>query len=340
MRLFSKKLRGAIIGFGNVVEQIHWPAFSNAKNIEIVAITDISEKRRLILKDRFPHIKIYDDYKNLLSLEEIDFVDIATPPYVHTEIILSASERNIHTICEKPIVINADDIETIRNAAIKNKTVIFPILNYKLSPLVKKIKEIVQSGGIGKIETITLNVFRPSHREGVSEWFPHWRRQKKYAGGGVLMDYGPHVFSLISFLSNEKPEKITTGIVTLDKRWPETDDNAFIWLKFSTMSANINLSWTAKNRAIIYTMAGSKGFLISNNNVLDIFTSKKSSREIYEHFLPVNHPNWFSLILQDFIRAIRNKDYQNRELQEALDGAKLISKAYQLSRNKSESTLL
>lgn len=340
MRLFSKKLRGAIIGFGNIVEQIHWPAFSNAKNIEIVAIADTSEKRRLVLKARFPYIKIYDDYKNLLSSEEIDFVDIATPPYVHTEIILSASERSIHVICEKPLVPDENEAEKIRIAAVTNKTVIFPILNYKRSPLVQKIKQTIESGEIGQLKFIALNVLRPSHREGAPEWIPDWRRQKKYGCGGVLMDYGPHVFSLISFLSNEKPEKITTEIVTLDRRWPETDDNAFIWLKLSTMSANINLSWTAKNRAIIYTIGGSKGFLISNNNVLDIFTSKKSSREIYEHFLPINHPNWFSLIMKDFINAIKHKDYENSEIQEALYGVKLISKTYESLSNKSKSILL
>lgn len=80
MKSLDKKLRGAIIGFGNIAEQIHWPAFLNSKNVEIVAIVDISEQRRLYLKTNFPNLTIYNKCKDLLSSEKLDFIDIATPP--------------------------------------------------------------------------------------------------------------------------------------------------------------------------------------------------------------------------------------------------------------------
>lgn len=253
---------------------------------------------------------------------------------------MAAAKKGVHVICEKPIVTDIDDAEKIQFAVVKNKVVIFPVLNYKRSPLIQKMKEMVWSGKIGKIKTATINVFRPNHRDGVPEWIPHWRRQKKYAGGGVLMDYGPHVFSLIQFLFNEKPLKITAKTSILGKNLPETDDNVFVRLEFKDKLIKINLSWTAEERSIIYEINGTRGSLISRNNILDISTAKGASREIYQNLLPIIHPNWFFLTMLDFIKAIKYKNYESNELCEALDGIKLISRAYDSCKNNSETILL
>ena len=62
--------------------------------------------------------------------------------------------------------------------------------------VVKAINEIIDSGKIGKVRSVTLNTFRNTHAKGVREWKTDWRRHKKWSGGGITMDHGSHSFYL------------------------------------------------------------------------------------------------------------------------------------------------
>ena len=65
--------------------------------------------------------------------------------------------------------------------------VLFPIQNYKHAPVIRRVSELVASGCIGDVHHVTLETFRATHARGVPEWNTHWRRQRKYAGGGIAM---------------------------------------------------------------------------------------------------------------------------------------------------------
>src|ERR1700733_13410065 len=102
------KLQGAFIGFGNIAELGHWPAYAEASagkpsEAEIVAVMDPSPKRQAAAKALKSELRTYNSVDELFRAEKLDFVDICTPPSMHAELAQKALEHNCHVLCEKPL---------------------------------------------------------------------------------------------------------------------------------------------------------------------------------------------------------------------------------------------
>src|SRR5947209_13201683 len=80
-----KSLRGAMIGYGFIMERGHASGYRQRPDVEIVAVADISEARRAVARAHFPGARLYADHAALLAAEagNLDFVDVATPPCDH-----------------------------------------------------------------------------------------------------------------------------------------------------------------------------------------------------------------------------------------------------------------
>ena len=185
----ANKLRGAVIGYGFISGKGHIPAYlqrmKEQKDVEITAVADICEARRALVKKTLPDARVYSDYESLLKGEagKLDFVDISTPPCDHAKIAHAAFDAGLHVLCEKPLTTSIEDARAMLEHAQRAKRVLFPCHNYKHAPVVKAIREIIQSGRIGNVRSLTLNTYRNTHAKGVTEWKTHWRREKKYSGG-------------------------------------------------------------------------------------------------------------------------------------------------------------
>lgn len=330
--LNKKKLKLGIIGFGKIVEEIYYPVLLQNENFEIVGTADISNDRVANLKERFTNIQIYSNYHNLFSSRELDAILIATPPYAHIEAIRSANEIGIHVLCEKPIVARDAELDIIR-ALIKNqKAVIFPVHNYKNFLSVSRMKKLITNGAIGAVRNITIEMQSSSHRLGINEWMPHWRRKKEYSGGGIIIDYAPHFISIASLFYGEIPIRADAFFTAIDKQWEDkVEDNAVLSVIYPSGNANINLSW--RNDATDYLkffIQGSKGFIEGNKNEVFIYSPALGFKKEELCFYPDSNklPNWGSSVLNDFYSAITEKNFQNEEIAEAINNMKLIFDVY------------
>jgi predicted dehydrogenase len=98
-------LHGAIIGFGNIALRGHVPAYRHelvCRDVEITGVLDVVEQNRSRVAEVLPGAKFYSDLEMLFSREQLDFVDICTPPHTHAEYIRAAAARGLHILCEKP----------------------------------------------------------------------------------------------------------------------------------------------------------------------------------------------------------------------------------------------
>ena len=198
----KKTLSGAVIGYGFISGKGHIPSYlERAKrlgDVRIVAVADITESRRALAKKYLPEARIYSDYQSLLKAESqnLDFVDISTPPCDHAKIAEAAMDAGLHVLCEKPITPTLAEAKHLIAKAKESKRVFFPCHNYKHAPVVKAIREVIQSGQIGEVRSVALSTYRNTHAKGVTEWNTDWRRDFKYSGGGIAMDHGSHSFYL------------------------------------------------------------------------------------------------------------------------------------------------
>lgn len=341
----SERLRGAIVGFGFISGLGHTPAYLQRNDVEIVAVADICEARRAIAQQTLPAARIYADYQVLLEAEgrDLDFLDIATPPCDHAEIAHAAFDRGLHVLCEKPLTTSLENARAMLEHAERAERVLFPCHNYKHAPVVKAIREIVRSGRIGKVRSLTLSTYRNTHAKGVTEWKTHWRREKRFSGGGIAMDHGSHTFYLTFDWLGAYPIAVTAKMSTLEPEKYDTEDNFSCVLTFPNGLAHAHLTWTAGMRKVVYTIQGEKGGIAVSDDDLELSIMERTSgpdvaqgavtwkvekRAVSSDWMDASHVGWFNSLFDQFKDAIARGEFVGKEAREAYLCIQLITTAY------------
>src|SRR5438477_1439943 len=322
-------LKGGIVGFGFIASSGHFPAYAARKDVEIVAFADVCPARLDAARALAPKARFYATHEEMLAGENaLDFVDIATPPAFHRDIALAALRRGAHVLCEKPLTTTIAEAVELALAARKYRRVVFPAHNYKHAPVVKFAGETIRSGRIGNVRAVTLNTFRTTHANGVKEWRTDWRRDRKTSGGGIAMDHGSHSFYLTFAWLGSLPTHVTAKTLTLDKTY-DTEDNLNCVLTFPNGFAHTFLTWTAGVRKVVYSLQGSEGALVIDDDDWEL-TSQGTLEEgvIESDWMDASHTKWFNSLFDQFKTAMRSGDFVNRELREAVACIQIIETAY------------
>lgn len=342
-------LRGAVIGYGFISSKGHLPAYleraKKSGDVKIVAVADICEGRRNQAQENLPGVRVYSDYQALLSAEaaHLDFVDISTPPCDHAAIAHAALDKGLHVLCEKPLTTTLEDAKSLLDHATRAKRVLFPCHNYKHAPVVRAIREIIESGKIGKVRSLTLNTYRNTHAKGVTEWKTHWRITKSFSGGGIAMDHGSHTFYLTFDWLGSYPTAVTAKMSNLEPGKYDTEDNFNAVLTFPNGLASAHLSWTAGVRKVIYTVQGETGAITVDDDDMQVAVMESTrgpdvaqgavkwnveKRSIASHWMDASHVSWFNLLFDQFKASIAADEYVGKEAKEAYRCIELIMQAY------------
>jgi predicted dehydrogenase len=329
--------KGAIVGFGFISGKGHYPAYQQRDDVEIVAVADLCPARLQAASAVAPKARLYPSWEELLDKERgLDFVDIATPPDAHAQIALNAVDRGVHVLCEKPLTTSVAQAKALVDSARARRRVIFPAHNYKHAPVVKFANDVIRSGRIGTVRAVTLNTFRTTHAKGVKEWKTDWRREKKISGGGIAMDHGSHSFYLTFAWLGSLPTHVTAKTLTLDSQW-DTEDNLNAVLTFPNGFAHTFLTWTAGVRKVVYSLQGTDGALVIDDDDWELTTGKSSGTPAVEKgviesdWMDASHTRWFNSLFDQFKTAISTSDFVNRELREAVACVQIIETCYRSS---------
>ena len=132
------RLRGALLGAGNIALRGHAPQWTEdprlREAVEIVAVADLSPANLEAARAVFPAAQLYGDAEELLEREELDFVDVCTPPFSHRALVEAAVEKGLHVVCEKPVAPALADGEAIAEAVKRAGVVFQPCHQYHFSP--------------------------------------------------------------------------------------------------------------------------------------------------------------------------------------------------------------
>ena len=348
----NQPLLGAVIGYGFISGKGHVPAYLVRRgDVKIIAIADICPERRALAAKALPDAKIYSDAAALFAAEakNLDFVDISTPPCDHAKIAHQAFDLGLHVLCEKPLTTTLQEARALLDHANQTKRVLFPCHNYKHAPVVKAIREVIDSGRIGKVRSVTLSTFRNTHAKGVTEWKTNWRRSQEFSGGGIAMDHGSHSFYLTFDWLGTYPTSITAKMSNLEPQKYDTEDNFSAVLTFPNGLAHCHLTWTAGVRKVIYTLQGEKGAITVEDDDMQVAIQEKTSgpdvaqgavtwkfdkKTIESDWMDASHVTWFNAMFDQFKTAISKNDYVGVEAKESYRCIEIITKAYESAKNK------
>lgn len=228
----------------------------NLKKDKLVSVFDIDFKKSALLADKFggTAVRSKDD---ILKDKTIDTVIIATWNSALAELCLEAIKNNKNVLCEKPLGINYEESKKIYLAAKKKGITLKAGFNHRFHGSVWKAHELVKSGAIGELMYIRA-VYGHGGRAGYDL---EWRRNKKFSGGGELLEKGVHLLDLFRWFMGEFKE----GVAFCENMfWDRTklEDNAFCTLrtrdgKVAQMQVSIT-QWKNKFNIDIF---GKKGYV-------------------------------------------------------------------------------
>lgn len=327
----SRRLRGALVGFGNVAVRAHLPAFLKNDHFSIEAVVDPDPARALLAAELIPKVRTYSRIEPCLQKTSLDFVDICTPPCFHTDLITTACRSGLHVFCEKPLVCSLEVIEGVGRVADASDKVIFVVNNWKHAPLWAKAIELIERGRIGKVRSVTLSVLRtPGSGGGLSDW----RRSVQIAGGGILLDHGWHSIYLLLSLIKEIPLSVTARMHANGSAVEETAD---LTIRFQTADADLHLSARADLRRNHGIISGECGTLWVNDDHLLMAAHGDLSPERYQFSEALSagsqHADWMAPVVEDFYREVVGLSPRGKNFTEARWCGHIIDLAYRCHRD-------
>lgn len=256
MQSSQRKIRYGIIGFGYFAERVIAPAIKSSSNSELIGI----QKRSLAAaeeKARSNSIPIaFDSAEKLAAHPDIDAVFIASANSQHCPETLVAARAKKHVLVEKPMAMNAAEARRMIAACKRNKVNLMVGHMLRLSPLVRRMRDIVRSGVIGDITSARAEFIYDSTMSQRK-----WLFDRKIAGGGPLFDIGVHGLDTLRFVLDDEVV-LTQSILQPRPTAVRTETSAIMSLKFSRGTvASIYSSFMAPLRRTFVEFIGTQGIV-------------------------------------------------------------------------------
>jgi len=294
----DRKVKWGILGTARIALRAVIPAIQQSTNGTVIGIASRSSSKALETAKSLGIRNSYASYIELLNSPEIDAVYIPLPNNMHREFAVIAAEKGKHVLCEKPLAINSRECEEMIHACEHHHVWLMEAFMYRFHPQISKLKEIVDSGSIGKIAA-----FRAAFRTSQSD--PSDIRFQKDLGGGSLMDVGCYCINVMRQLVDAEPTVIL-GIARFDGK-TGVDETFTGILRFPGLEIGL---FDCGFRSTLHQrleVMGDKGTL----EVLTPFLAGNSPRIILhgmggEEELAFDAANSYKLMVEHFNQSILN----------------------------------
>ncbi|HBN83455.1 MAG TPA: gfo/Idh/MocA family oxidoreductase, partial [Clostridiales bacterium] len=331
----------------------HLDAWTTNPNVEVIAVCDILRDRaeRASQKHGIPHV--FEDYKDLIALEELDLVDICTPNKFHSEIAVAALNAGKNVMCEKPDAINNEEVLKMQQAYEKSGKLLMVMRNNRFTAESAFVKKYVQDGKMGEVYYAKCGWVRRRGIPGKGGWFT----TKELSGGGPLIDLGVHMMDLtIWLMGNPRPVSVvgstyskfgesstkadtvnaTFGDAKADGIY-DVEDLATGYVKFDNGATMvIEFSWAenieteGRYYELMGTKAGAKWHSGYNNGKLSIFGEEQGiTTNIEPNFKKSGKREQHAGNLDHVVDCLLGKAEPIFKPQQGVDMIKIISAIYE-----------
>jgi len=244
----------AVVGYGywgpNLVRNFH-----ETEGARMAVCCDLDPQRLARAHRRFPGVECTSDYDAVLRNPAIAAVAIATPVSAHFAMARRALEAGKHVLVEKPLTMRVDHAEELVALAEQKGLVLMVDHVFLYSPAVRKMKELVETGHLGRlffIDSVRINLGLFQHDV------------------NVVWDLAPHDLSIVDHLIGRLPKSLSAFGAT--HAGSDIEDVAYLNLDYGDgLIANFHVNWLSPVKVRHIIVGGSKQSLIYN----DLETSEK-----------------------------------------------------------------
>jgi predicted dehydrogenase len=124
-------------------------------HVKLVAVAEVDAARAAEIKQRFPDVRIYDDWRVLLDKEkDLDSVNVSTPDHMHAPIAMSAIQRGLNVYAQKPLTQTIYETRHLTKAAAERGVVSQMGIQIHSHPVHKSVVATIKSGAIGRVKEV------------------------------------------------------------------------------------------------------------------------------------------------------------------------------------------
>ena len=227
----TERLRVAVVGLG--IGRSHLRGYAGvADRFDVAALCDIDRQRADEAAEEHGVSRVVTDFAEVCRMEDVDVVDICTPPHLHYDQIQQTLDAGKHAICEKPLVSSLQDIDQLVAAEPASGRRVMPIFQYRFGHGMQKLKLLIERGVTG---TAYLGTVETSWRRRPAYYAVPWRGKWATERGGALLSHAIHNHDLLCYVLGE-PRRLfaytTTRVNPI-----EVEDCAAIALEMADGSA-------------------------------------------------------------------------------------------------------
>jgi len=337
-----KKIGYCVAGLG--VGTAHLDAAVNNPHVGYVAVCDIDEPKLESIVKQYPMINAcYNTFEEMLKDPQIDIVSVALPSGIHAEYACKALDAGKHVLCEKPIDITVEKALTIEEARVRSGKKVGVVFQNRNIPVIKKTKETIEKGGLGKLLLGTFSVkwYRTQEYYDAGGWRGTWAMD----GGGSLMNQAVHTVDLMQWMMGDVES--VQGLYTVANHKIETEDLTASLIKFKNGATATFISSTCckPNRGTFIQLYGSDGSIELKDDNIDLWKPANITPEEEEAVLKMYEGGGAAAVaadptlvtghasqVNDIIDAVVNDREPKIMPLEAIKAVRIINAVYESSR--------
>jgi predicted dehydrogenase len=265
-----EKVRIGIVGLGGMgSEHAEYLIANKVLGAELTAVCDIAQERLEWAKSNLgEEVALFDHVDQLLNSNRVDAIMVATPHYDHPRIAISALEKGLHVLIEKPAGVYTKQVRLMNEAAAQSDKVFGIMYNQRTNPLYAKLRELIDAGELGEIRRtnwIVTNWYRSQSYYDSGGWRATWAGE----GGGVLINQDPHQLDLWQWTTGLMPARVRAFCQFGKYHDIEVEDDVTAYVEYVNGATGVFVTTTGEapgtNR---FEVTGDRGKIVVEDNKL------------------------------------------------------------------------
>jgi predicted dehydrogenase len=189
-------LRVAVVGAG--IGAAHVRGYRDLpERFDVVAVCDIDAPRAQALADEHRVGRVVTSLDELCRMDELDVIDVCTPPHLHFEQVQQVLSAGKHAVCEKPLVSSLREVDELKQAEARSGKRIMPIFQYRFGHGLQKLKLLMADGLAGAAYLATVET---AWRRRAAYYEVPWRGKWATERGGALLGHAIHAHDMLCYV--------------------------------------------------------------------------------------------------------------------------------------------
>lgn len=254
----TNPIRTALCSFGMSGRVFHAPFLAVSPLFNLMAVLERTKNES---QKRYPQIKIYRDFEELIRDEDVELVIVNTPNFTHFDLAKKALNAGKHVVVEKPFTITLKEGIALKRLAEKKDRILSVYQNRRYDSDYRTIKKVLNKGDLGRIVEVEMRYDRYKLHPGNKA-----HKETPGPGTGNLYDLGSHLLDQAIELFG-MPEKIFADIdiIREDSR---VDDYFELLLFYPGLRVRVHSTTLALRELPGYVFFGTTGsFVKSKTNI-------------------------------------------------------------------------